>query len=59
MKNIIPSLISQVITGRHLWKKLVKKNNINLEYDFVLILSKNNEQCAYYTVLYLKLYMPF
>ena len=53
MKNILFNVLGQAVKGRALWKKIIAKNNINLEKDFVILVSKEEQQCSYYTLLYL------
>ena len=53
MKNIILDILKQALCGRKLWKKIISKNKVDLKYDFVVLVSKDDKQCAYYTLLYL------
>lgn len=59
MRNILLDVLKQAIKGRALWKKLIAKNSINLERDFVVLVSKEEQQCSYYTLLYLNKFIEW
>ena len=59
MKNILFNVLGQAVKGRALWKKIIAKNNINLEKDFVILVSKEEQQCSYYTLLYLNKFIEW
>ena len=59
MKNILFNVLGQAVKGRALWKKIIAYNNINLEKDFVILVSKEEQQCSYYTLLYLNKFIEW
>lgn len=42
MKNIILDILKQALCGRKLWKKIISKNKVDLKYDFVVLVSKDD-----------------
>lgn len=47
------STLFDILGGRCLWKRMIKKNDVDLKFDFVILLLKGDSRCNYYMLLYL------